>query len=435
MTSETCRRRPAASSAVSDMRVAMKDGLLHVVSTLADTPAAKAGILAGDVIAKVDGQPVVGLSLEQVISKLRGPPGRSVALEITRQNEPGPIEKILTRGIIKVRPVRYRIEGDDVGYIQLSEFNNLAADELKKAIKQISSSVPADRLKGYILDLRNNPGGLLDQAVAVSGVFLGDGEEVVSTRGRHTQDDQRYDAKAGDLTHGKPLIVLINGGTASAAEIVSGALQDQKRATIVGTQSFGKGSVQTIIPLGRGNGALRLTTARYYTPSGRSIQAEGITPDIKVGEQAPEELQSQNVAISEASLRGHLKASGSEQKGSQTYVPADPKNDKALQTALALLRGSETNPAFPPVRQASCREVSAHDAAVLAYGLAIGRREGKKASLSTWNTKNTLLCFVSAFCVKGGQFAASCLAAQNRRIEIRDIRSCPKLRNCGFHRC
>ncbi len=331
------------------IQITMKDGLLQVVSSLADTPAAKAGILAGDVITKVDGQPLAGLSLEQVVTKLRGPPGSSVAIEITRQDEARPIEKTLTREIIKERPVRYRIEGDDVGYIQLSEFNNLAADELKKAIKHISSSVPAGRLKGYILDLRNNPGGLLDQAVAVSDLFLGNGEEVVSTRGRDRQDDERYDTKTGDITHGKPLIVLINGGTASAAEIVSGALQDHKRATIVGTQSFGKASVQTIIPLGQGNGALRLTTARYYTPSGRSIQAEGVTPDIKVSEQVPQDLQSQSVAVSEAALRGHLKASGPEQRGSQTYVPPDPKDDRALQTALALLRGSETNPAFPPV--------------------------------------------------------------------------------------
>jgi carboxyl-terminal processing protease len=170
----------------------------------------------------------------------------------------------------------------------------------------------------------------------------------VSTRGRYPQDDERYDGKSGDLTHGKPLIVLINGGTALAAEIVSGALQDHKRATIIGTQSFGKGSVQTIIPLGPGNGALRLTTARYYTPSGRSIQAEGVTPDIKVSEQIPKDLQSQNPTMSEASLRGHLKATGPEEKGSPTYVPTNPKDDKALQTALALLRGSETNPAFPP---------------------------------------------------------------------------------------
>jgi carboxyl-terminal processing protease len=330
------------------MQVTMKDGLVKVVAPLDDTPASRADIRAGDVITKVDGQPVAGLGLDKVVTKMRGPPGSSVAVEITRQNEGPPLEKTLTREIIKAHSVHERVEGDDVGYIQLTEFNSLAGDELKEAINHISSSVPADRLKGYILDLRNNPGGLLNQADAVSEVFLGKGEEVVSTRGRNPEEDERYNAKSSDLIHGKPLIVLINGGTASAAEIVSGALQDHKRATNVGTQSFGKGSVQTIIPLGQGNGALRLTTARYYTPSGRSIQAEGITPDIEVSQHIPEDLQAQNVAISEAALRGHLKASGAEKKGSQTYVPADPKDDKALQTALALLRGSETNPAFPP---------------------------------------------------------------------------------------
>jgi carboxyl-terminal processing protease len=333
------------------MQVTMQDGLVKVVSPLDGTPAAKADIRAGDVITKVDGQPVAGLGLEQVVTKLRGPPGSSVAVEITRQNESHPLAKRLTREIIKAHSVHERVESDDVGYIQLTEFNSLAGDELKEAINHISSSVPPDRLKGYILDLRNNPGGLLNQADAVSDVFLGKGEEIVSTRGRNPEEDERYNAKFGDLIHGKPLIVLINGGTASAAEIVSGALQDHKRATIVGTQSFGKGSVQTIIPLGQDGGALRLTTARYYTPSGRSIQAEGITPDIKVSQPVPQDLQSQNASISEAALRGHLKASGPEEKGSQTYIPAHAKDDKALQLALALLRGSETNPAFPPAAQ------------------------------------------------------------------------------------
>jgi carboxyl-terminal processing protease len=330
------------------MQVTMKDGLVKVVAPLDDTPASRADIRAGDVITKVDGQPVAGLGLEKVVTALRGPPGSSVAVEITRQDEAQPLEKTLTREIIKARAVHERVEGDDVGYIQLTEFNSLAGDELKEAINHISSSVPADRLKGYILDLRNNPGGLLNQADAVSEVFLSKGEEIVSTRGRNPEEDERYNAKSGDLIHGKPLIVLINGGTASAAEIVSGALQDHKRATIVGTQSFGKGSVQTIIPLGQGDGALRLTTARYYTPSGRSIQAAGITPDIKVSQQIPQDLQSKDLTISEAALRGHLKASGAEERGSQTYVPADTKDDRVLQTALALLRGSQTNPAFPP---------------------------------------------------------------------------------------
>jgi carboxyl-terminal processing protease len=330
------------------MQVTMKDGLVTVVSPIDDTPATKADIRAGDAITKVDGQAVAGLGLQDVVNKLRGPVGSSVTIEVTRKGEAAPLGKTLTREIIKVRPVKERVEGDDVGYIRLAEFNNLAGDAVKKAIEHISSTVPPDRLKGYILDLRNNPGGLLNQAAEVSSEFLAKSEEIVSTRGRDPQNDERFDAKTGDLTHGKPLIVLINGGTASAAEIVSGALQDHKRATILGTQSFGKGSVQTILPMGQGNGALRLTTARYYTPSGRSIQAEGITPDIKVSEQVPEDLQSRDWTMSESSLRGHLKATGLEEKGSQTYVPPDPKDDKGLQTALALLRGSQTNPAFPP---------------------------------------------------------------------------------------
>jgi carboxyl-terminal processing protease len=243
--------------------------------------------------------------------------------------------------------VRDRDEGGNVGYIRITQFNGPTTDELKGAIKQLSAKIPASQLKGYILDLRNNPGGLLDQAVSVSDAFLKRGE-IVSMRGRNPDDSQRFDAKAGDLIHGKPLIVLINGGSASAAEIVAGALQDQKRAAIVGSRSFGKGSVQTIIPLGRRNGALRLTTARYFTPSGRSIQARGITPDIEILQQVPKDVTSRMMPASEATLPGHLQAQGAEQRGSQSYVPPDPKDDRALQSALALLRGTETSPAFPP---------------------------------------------------------------------------------------
>jgi carboxyl-terminal processing protease len=208
--------------------------------------------------------------------------------------------------------------------------------------------VPPDQIKGYILDLRNNPGGLLDQAVRIAGAFLNSGE-IVSIRGREADQIQRFTAIPGDLIDGKPLIVLINGGSASASEIVAGALQDQKRATILGSRTFGKASVQTIIPLGQGNGALRLTTARYYTPSGRSIQAQGIAPDIEVlqdtpKDQAPAQVQTR----SESSLPGHLRAEGDEQKGSQSFIPRDPKDDKALQAAIGLIRGTETNPAFPP---------------------------------------------------------------------------------------
>jgi carboxyl-terminal processing protease len=198
------------------------------------------------------------------------------------------------------------------------------------------------------VDLRNNPGGLLDQAVSVSSAFLQRGE-VVSTRGRNPEETQRFTAHGGDLTKGKPLVVLINGGSASASEIVAGALHDHKRATLIGTRSFGKGSVQTIIPLGSGNGALRLTTARYYTPSGRSIQAKGITPDIEVSQDVPDDLKNKTDTKGEASLRGHLKGdAGKEQTGSQSYVPPDPKDDKALHAADDLLRGVQVNSAFPP---------------------------------------------------------------------------------------
>ena len=331
------------------MQITMENGRVKVVSPIDDTPAAKAGILAGDVITRVDDQVIAGLPLDEVVTKLRGAPGSSVKLEIQRPNSAQPIEKTLTREIIKVRSVRSRVEDGDVGYIRITEFNDLAAGELKDAIDKISAQLPADHLKGYVLDLRNNPGGLLDQAVAVSDAFLKSGE-IVSIRGRNSGENQRFYAKPDDLTGGKPLIVLINGGSASASEIVAGALQDQKRATIVGTRSFGKGSVQTIIPLGQGNGALRLTTARYYTPSGRSIQAEGITPEITVAQDVPKDLQAAaaEMSISEANLPGHLAASGPEMTGSQSYVPPDAKDDKALQTALALLRGTQTNAAFPP---------------------------------------------------------------------------------------
>jgi carboxyl-terminal processing protease len=325
------------------MEVSMTDGMIKVVSPIDNTPASKAGILAGDIITQVDGQPVKGLALDEVVAKLRGPVGSHVKLDIDRKGQTNPVHVTLTRETIKIQSVKDRVEGDDVGYIRLSQFSDPTTDELKAALADLANKIP--QAKGYILDLRNNPGGLLDQAVSVSDAFLTQGE-IVSIRGRDPDDQQRYDAKPGDLIHGKPLIVLINGGTASAAEIVSGALQDHKRATILGTRSFGKGSVQTIIPLGDSDGALRITTARYYTPSGRSIQAQGITPDIEVTEQVPKDIADRMDSISEASLRGHLKSTGAEEKGSQAYVPPDAKDDRALQTALALLRGTETNPVF-----------------------------------------------------------------------------------------
>jgi carboxyl-terminal processing protease len=324
------------------IEVTMEDGLVKVVSPMDDTPAAKAGIMSGDLITHINGEPVQGLTLEQAVNKMKGPINTKTVLRITRKDTEPPIEVTVTREIIKVKPVRFNVEGGDIGYIRISTFNEQTTDGLKKAIADISKQVPQDKLDGYVVDLRNNPGGLLDQAVSVSGALMARGE-VVSTRGRNPEETQRFSAKGGDLIKGKPLVVLINGGSASASEIVAGALHDHKRATLIGTRSFGKGSVQTIIPLGAGNGALALTTARYYTPSGRSIQAKGIAPDIEVLQDVPDELKGRSDTKGEASMRGHLSADGAEQTGSQSYVPPEEKNDKALAAAFNLLRGVTVN--------------------------------------------------------------------------------------------
>ena len=245
-----------------------------------------------------------------------------------------------------MRPVTFHTDGGDIGYIRITSFNEQTTDGLKKAIADITKQIPQDKLAGYVVDLRNNPGGLLDQAVSVSSTFLARGE-VVSTRGRTPEETQRFTARGGDLTKGKPLVVLINGGSASASEIVAGALHDHKRATLIGTRSFGKGSVQTIIPLGTGNGALALTTARYFTPSGHSIQAQGIKPDIEVLQDVPDELKGRAELQGEASMRGHLSAEGAEATGSQSYVPPNEKDDKALAAAYNFLRGVTVNADVP----------------------------------------------------------------------------------------
>ncbi len=328
------------------IEVTMEDGLIKVVAPIDDTPAAKAGVMANDYITHIDDEVVQGLTLNQAVDKMRGPVNTKIKLRIMRKGQDKPIDMTLTRDVIRVLSVRSHSEGDDVGYIRITQFNEQATTGLKKAIADLSAQ-DGDKLKGFILDLRNNPGGLLDQAISVSNAFLNRGE-IVSTRGRNADETQRFTARpGGDLTKGKPVIVLINGGSASASEIVAGALQDHKRATMLGTRSFGKGSVQTIIPLGSSNGALRLTTARYYTPSGRSIQAKGIVPDIEVLQDVPEELKGRTDTTSEATLRGHLSADGQEQTGSQSYVPQDPKDDKALKLAVDLIRGTQSNPAFP----------------------------------------------------------------------------------------
>jgi carboxyl-terminal processing protease len=329
------------------IEVTMEDGLIKVVAPIDDTPAAKAGVMANDIITHLDGEAVQGLILNQAVDKMRGPVNTKIKLTIMRKGADKPIEVNIVRDIIRVKSVRWHPEGGDIGYIRITQFNEQTTDGLKQAINDLNAQLGADKVKGYVVDLRNNPGGLLDQAISVPDTFLEKGE-IVSTRGRKPEETQRFNARPGDMTKGKPLIVLINGGSASASEIVAGALQDQKRATLIGTRSFGKGSVQTIIPLGGGNGALRLTTARYYTPSGHSIQATGITPDIEVLQDVPDNMKAQIDTKGEASLRGHLKAEGAEQTGSQSYVPPNESDDKAIKMALDLLRGTATNAAFPP---------------------------------------------------------------------------------------
>jgi carboxyl-terminal processing protease len=331
------------------IEVTMDNNLVKVISPIEDTPAAKAGVLAGDVITEIDGTDVSTMTLNDAVNKMRGPVGTPIELTITRKGVAKPIKLTIVRDTIKVKAVRYRVE-NDVGYLRIISFTEQTDDDLQAAIKDIQSKVPDSKLKGYVLDLRLNPGGLLDQAVAVSDDFLDHGE-IVSTRGRQPDDVTRFDARPGDLTHGKPIIVLTNGGTASASEIVAGALQDHRRATILGTRSFGKGSVQTIIPMGQ-DGALRLTTALYYTPSGKSIQGQGIVPDIKVEEPIPANLQDKASALKEgeSALPGHIKGVDEDKNGSGSiaYVPPDPKDDVQLNDALSLLRGETANAAFPP---------------------------------------------------------------------------------------
>ena len=322
------------------IEVTMENGVIKVVSPIDDTPAAKAGVLSGDYITALDGEQVQGLTLEQAVDKMRGAVNAPINLTIVRKGKDKPFDLKVTRDNIKINPVKASAE-DDVAVVRLTAFNEQSNDALKKAVADLKKKI-GPKLKGYILDMRNNPGGLLDQAIAISDDFLEKGA-IVITRGRNDEETQRANAHAGDITDGAKLIVLVNGGSASASEIVAGALQDHKRAQIIGTRSFGKGSVQTIIPLGS-NGALRLTTARYYTPANRSIQAKGIDPDIRVEEDVPQDIKDLEKPRGEASLRGHLKNSGenaAQDSGSSAYVPEDKSKDKQLIYALNVLRGVE----------------------------------------------------------------------------------------------
>ena len=324
------------------IEVMEENGLVKVVAPIDDTPAARAGILSGDLITAIDGENVQGMTLNQAVDKMRGEVNTSVKLTIERGPKKQKLDVSLTRAIIHIKSVRWHVDKPDIGYIRITQFTEQTYDGLKEAIEKLQHDIPADKFKGYVLDLRNNPGGLLDQSVAVVNAFIDHGE-IVSTRGRNADETQRYNARPNmDLSQDKPLVVLINGGSASASEIVSGALQDHKRAILIGSRSFGKGSVQTIIPLGQDNGALRLTTARYYTPSGRSIQAKGIEPDVTILEDTPADLRGKDDTKGEASLQGHLKNGPDEGHGSQAYVPADESKDKALHAAFDLLRGVKT---------------------------------------------------------------------------------------------
>ncbi|PWC29704.1 S41 family peptidase [Teichococcus aestuarii] len=338
------------------IEVSQEGGYVKVISPIDDTPAAKAGVKPGDLITHLNGESVQGLTLQESVEKMRGERGSSIKLTIRRPGTETPIELSLTRDVIRPQVARFRLEGNDIGYVRLSSFNEQTESALRRAVSTMRSQAGGN-LKGLILDLRNNPGGLLDQAVQVSDDFLEQGE-IVSTRARRPDDAQRWNAKPGDITEGLRVVVLVNGGSASASEIVAGALQDHRRGVVLGTKSFGKGSVQTVMPI-PGNGAIRLTTARYYTPSGRSIQALGISPDVEV--LATREEGNAPLRDREADLRRALRNDNATHEsaplpplnlpagvldkvqrmppeGAPAFDPTKPETDFQLQQAVSLLR-------------------------------------------------------------------------------------------------
>ncbi|PIR32213.1 MAG: peptidase S41 [Alphaproteobacteria bacterium CG11_big_fil_rev_8_21_14_0_20_44_7] len=327
------------------IEVTMENGLVKVVSPIDDTPAFKAGIKAGDYISHIDDSQVLGMTLSDAVEKMRGRVGTKINLTILREGENEPLEKVVTRDIIKIQTVKARSEGDDIGYLRITAFSEQTASGLKKEIADQQKKL-GKNIKGYVLDLRNNPGGLLDQAIEVADIFLDQGE-IVSTKGRVAESAKRYNATKGDMIDGLPVVVLINSGSASASEIVAGALQDHKRAIVMGEKSFGKGSVQTVIPL-TGHGAMRLTTSRYYTPSGRSIQAEGIAPDLEVKQAKLEFVDQSKYLRTEANLNGHLSNDKSAQEAGvpiagkiedKTEEGAAAVDDYQLARAIDLIRG------------------------------------------------------------------------------------------------
>ena len=324
------------------IEVTMENGVVKVVSPIDDTPASKAGIKAGDYITDIDGESVIGLTLNEAVSKLRGKVGTRVKITIRRINEK-PFDVTLKRDEIKVQAVKSEIKNDDILYVRISAFNEDIDKDIEKAVEKAQKELK-NKLAGIVIDVRNNPGGLLDQAVGVSDLFLERGE-IVSTRSRNEEDTIKYSATAGDIANGLPIVVMINEGSASASEIVAGALQDHHRAVILGEKSFGKGSVQTVLQL-RNNAAMRITTARYYTPSGRSIQAKGIEPDIVVKQAKLEEIKNYGLNLSEADLKGALKNAKEQNKDYQLVRALDLVKALYLYNlndAVAMSKNSATN--------------------------------------------------------------------------------------------
>ncbi len=335
------------------IEVTMEEGVVKVVAPMDDTPADRAGVEAGDYITHLDGEPILGLTLSEAVDRMRGRPGTDLTITVVRDGEREPFDVTITRDLIELKAVRFRTE-ENVGYIRITTFNEHTEENTRAAIRDLQREV-GPGLEGFVIDLRNNPGGLLNQAIEVSDLFLNEGE-IVSTRGRHTEDTQRFNARRGDLSNGLPVIVLINGGSASASEIVAGALQDQRRAIVLGTQSFGKGSVQTVIPLNGGaNGALRLTTAKYYTPSGRSIQARGIEPDIEVAYRA--DGADARRRRSEADLTGHLPAEGEDAQDEDVSATPDPEAQPEPETPAT----PDETPATPDDSADEAPEAEAED--------------------------------------------------------------------------
>jgi len=325
------------------IEVTMEDGFVKVIAPIDDTPAARAGVESGDLIVAINGQPIVGQSLDDAVKEMRGEIGSDITISILRQGQEEAFDVTLTRELIQPRTVVSRVEEGNIGYVRISNFNERTTDLLEDALDEIRREA-GGRPEGLVIDLRNNPGGLLDQAVSVSDLFL-TGGEIVSTRGRRDSDIQRYNARSGEEFRGVPVIVLINGGSASAAEIVAGAIQDRGRGRVLGITSFGKGSVQTVIPLGGDRGALRLTTARYYTPSGRSIQSTGIEPDIEISNRRYSEEEIEKMKFfSEAALPNAMEnEAGAERRGPHMPDEQPPEDyegeDYQLDRALDILRG------------------------------------------------------------------------------------------------